>query len=207
MEWTLLQLDQHLHRLRPAPMTELEPYSYLPQPQVSPNKLEHQERRRPQRRQGAIEPISLTMIIVTHQRAVQAIGEGMGSYCATAHAARDHGRNRLNMTLGRDQSRIGADARADRPHNLLPNCLGRCSFCGPRSSSYMLASARRRTTDRRAAHGNGTAFSAVAPSKRPVFAAHRSNIRERYCPQARIARHLTFQPLVQFRPHCGFLSG
>src|SRR5260221_11743222 len=131
MEWTLLQLDQHLHRLRPAPMTELEPYSYLPQPQVSPNKLEHQERRRPQRRQGAIEPISLTMIIVTHQRAVQAIGEGMGSYCATAHAARDHGRNRLNMTLGRDQSRIGADARADRPHNLLPNCLGRCSFCGP----------------------------------------------------------------------------
>jgi hypothetical protein len=113
-EWTLLQLDQHLHRLRPAPMTELEPYSYLPQPQVSPNKLEHQERRRPQRRQGAIEPISLTMIIVTHQRAVQVIGEGMGSYCATAHAARDHGRNRLNMTLGRDQSRIGADARAVR---------------------------------------------------------------------------------------------
>src|SRR5258708_12736535 len=128
MEWTLLQLDQHLHRLRPSPMTELDPYSYLPQPQVSPNKLEHQERRRPQRRQGAIEPISLTMIIVTHQRAVQAIGEGMGSYCATAHAARDHGRNRLNMTLGRDQSRIGADARADRPHNLLPNCLVRCSF-------------------------------------------------------------------------------
>jgi hypothetical protein len=33
------------------------------------------------------------------------------------------------MTLGRDQSRIGADARADRPHNLLPNCLDRCSFC------------------------------------------------------------------------------
>ncbi len=24
-------------------MTELEPYSYLPQPQVSPNKLEHQD--------------------------------------------------------------------------------------------------------------------------------------------------------------------
>src|SRR5947209_20269001 len=63
-----------------------------------------------------------------------------------------------------------------------------------------VSSARRRTTDRRAAHGNGTAFSAVAPSKRPVFAAHRSNIREWYCPQARIAGHLTFQPLVQFQP-------
>src|SRR5262249_433831 len=37
-------------------------------------------------------------------------------------------------------------------------------------------------------------------SKRPVFAAHRSNIREWYCPQARIAGHLTFQPLVQFQP-------
>jgi hypothetical protein len=35
------------------------------------------------------------------------------------------------MTLGRDQSRIGANARTDRPHNLLPNCLGRCSFCAP----------------------------------------------------------------------------
>src|SRR5260370_42660434 len=54
--------------------------------------------------------------------------------------------------------------------------------------------------------GNGTAFSAVAPSKRPVFAAHRSNIREWSCPQARIAGHLTFHPLVRFREHCGFLS-
>jgi hypothetical protein len=35
---------------------------------------------------------------------------------------------------------------------------------------------RRRTNDRRAARGNGTASSAVAPSERPVFAAHRSNI-------------------------------
>jgi hypothetical protein len=33
------------------------------------------------------------------------------------------------MTLDRGQSHIGADARADRPHNLLPNCLDRCSFC------------------------------------------------------------------------------
>src|SRR2546422_6620941 len=53
--------------------------------------------------------------------------------------------------------------------------------------------------------GNGTAFSAVAPSKRPVFAAHRSNIREWYCPQARIAGHLTFQPLFSSSPHRGFL--
>jgi hypothetical protein len=119
------------------------------------------------------------------------------------------------MTLDRGQSHIGADARADRPHNLLPNCLDRCSFCPlfvvvdscrcltSRWSRFTLsdgASARRRTTDRRTAHGNGTAFSAVAPSKRPIFAAHRSNIREWYCPQARIAGHLTFQPLGQFQP-------
>jgi hypothetical protein len=58
---------------------------------------------------------------------------------------------------------------------------------------------RRRTNDRRAARGNGTASSAVAPSERPVFAAHRSIIREWYCPQARIAARLTFQPLVRFR--------
>jgi hypothetical protein len=37
----------------------------------------------------------------------------------------------IGPTLGRDQSRIGANARTDRPHNLLPNCLGRCSFCAP----------------------------------------------------------------------------
>src|ERR671931_885833 len=60
-------------------------------------------------------------------------------------------------------------------------------------------------TDRRAAHGNGTAFSALAPSKRPVFAAHQSNIREWYCPQARIADRLTFDPVVQFRAHCRIL--
>jgi hypothetical protein len=48
--------------------------------------------------------------------------------------------------------------------------------------------------------GNGTAFSAVAPSQQPVCEAHRSNIREWYCPQARIADHLTFRPLVQFQP-------
>jgi hypothetical protein len=53
------------------------------------------------------------------------------SSCATALATRDPGRNRSNMTLDRDQSRIGADVRAVRPHNLLPNCLDRCSFCAP----------------------------------------------------------------------------
>jgi hypothetical protein len=52
-----------------------------------------------------------------------------------------------------------------------------------------------------------TAFSAVAPSERPVCAARRSNTREWYCPQARIAGHLTFHPLGRFRPHCGFRSG
>ena len=57
------------------------------------------------------------------------------SSCATALATRDPGRNRSNMTLDRDQSRIGADLRAGRPHNLLPNCLDRCSFCAPCLSS------------------------------------------------------------------------
>jgi hypothetical protein len=62
--------------------------------------------------------------------------------------------------------------------------------------SVMVERSEQRTTDRRAAHGNGTASSAVAPSKRPVFAAHRSNIREWYCPQARIVGHLTSSGLV-----------
>jgi hypothetical protein len=53
--------------------------------------------------------------------------------------------------------------------------------------------------------GTGTAFSALAPSKRPVFAAHRSNIREWYCPQARIADRLTFRPLFSSSPRRGFL--
>jgi len=35
----------------------------------------------------------------------------------------------------------------------------------------------------------------VAPSQQPALAAHRSNIREWYCPQARIAGPLTFQPV------------
>src|SRR5262249_42307382 len=52
---------------------------------------------------------------------------------------------------------------------------------------------------------DGPRPSALAPWERPGFAAHRSNIREWYCPQARIAGHLTFRPLVWFRPHCRFL--
>src|SRR4030095_8152568 len=56
---------------------------------------------------------------------------------------------------------------------------------------------RRRTNDRRAARGNGTASSAVAPSERPVFAAHRSIIREWDCPPAPNTCRLHFQPLVQ----------
>jgi len=37
--------------------------------------------------------------------------------------------------------------------------------------------------DQRTALGNGTASSALAPSKRPGFAAHRSKIREWYRPR------------------------
>jgi hypothetical protein len=49
--------------------------------------------------------------------------------------------------------------------------------------------------DQRTALGNGTACRGGA-SKRPAFAVHRSNIREWYRPQARIAGHLTLYPLV-----------
>jgi hypothetical protein len=49
--------------------------------------------------------------------------------------------------------------------------------------------------DQRTAHGNGTAFSAVAPSERPVFAVHRS-IFGSGIPQARIAtQHSTLYDL------------
>jgi hypothetical protein len=48
--------------------------------------------------------------------------------------------------------------------------------------------------------GKGMAFSAVAPSQQPVCEAHRSNIREWYCPQARIAGHSTSQLIVRFQP-------
>jgi len=40
----------------------------------------------------------------------------------------------------------------------------------------------------------------MAPSERPVFAAHRSNTREWYCPQARIAGYLTSSRLVSPAP-------
>jgi len=123
----------------------------------------------------------------------------VGSYCATAHAARDHGRNRSNMTLGRDQSRIGANARADRPHNLLPNCLGRCSFCPPacRHACQLRETKNDGSTgSARERHGlfRCGAFQAAR------IAAHRSNIREWYCPQARIAGHSTSQLIVRFQP-------
>jgi hypothetical protein len=45
-----------------------------------------------------------------------------------------------------------------------------------RPVKWVERSERRNDWDRRTAPGNGTAFSAVAPSERPVFAAHRSNI-------------------------------
>src|SRR6266511_3411503 len=60
---------------------------------------------------------------------------------------------------------------------------------------------RQNRRDRRTAHGNGTAFTALAPLEQPVLAVHRSNTREWNCPQARIAGHLTFHLVVRFRPH------
>src|SRR5258705_6739705 len=57
-----------------------------------------------------------------------------------------------------------------------------------------------KSRDRRAAHGNGTAFSAVAPSSGPHSPPVDPITREWYCPQARIAARLTFQPIARFRP-------
>src|SRR6516225_3467958 len=55
---------------------------------------------------------------------------------------------------------------------------------------------------------DGTAFSAVAPSQRPVCDAHQSEYSEtvfRSCPPGPNTWTLNIQPLGQFRPHRGFL--
>jgi hypothetical protein len=57
--------------------------------------------------------------------------------------------------------------------------------------------------------GNGTAFSAVAPSQRPGATPSIQNIRERYSdhsPRPRIPGGLTSCRLVSSAPHLGFLS-
>jgi hypothetical protein len=57
--------------------------------------------------------------------------------------------------------------------------------------------------------GNGTAFSAVAPSQRPGRRPSIQNIRERYSdysPRPRIPGRLTSCRLVSSAPHLGFLS-
>ena len=107
------------------------------------------------------------------------------------------------MTLGRVQSRIGADLPADRAQNLLPNCLGRCSFCAPENpSSVGLSAAKGRTKDRQTALGiRHGAF------PRRGFAAHRSNIREWYSPPAPNSWPSNIPALAQFRTRCGFLFG
>jgi len=54
---------------------------------------------------------------------------------------------------------------------------------------------------------NGTAFSAVAPSQRPVYDAHQSKIFESgisIMPRGPNIWTLNIQPLGQFRPHLGF---
>ena len=61
--------------------------------------------------------------------------------------------------------------------------------------------------NRRTPPGNGIAFSAVAPSQRPVYDAHQSKIFESgisiMSPGPNIWT-LNIQPLGQFRPHLGF---
>jgi hypothetical protein len=57
--------------------------------------------------------------------------------------------------------------------------------------------------------GNGTAFSALAPSQRPARRPSIQNIRERYSdysPRPRIPGRLTSCRLVSSAPHLGFLS-
>ena len=53
--------------------------------------------------------------------------------------------------------------------------------------------------------GNGTAFSAVAPSQRPVRRPSIQNIRERYVPPGPNTWTLNIQPLGRFHPHRHFL--
>src|SRR5215467_11674992 len=62
-----------------------------------------------------------------------------------------------------------------------------------------------KSRDRRAAHGNGTAFSAVAPSSGPYWPPVDPITREWYCPPGPNSWPLNIQPLVQFPPHCDFL--
>jgi len=57
-----------------------------------------------------------------------------------------------------------------------------------------------KSRDRRAAHGNGTTFSAVAPRSGPHWPPVDPITREWYRPQARIDGRLTFQPAARFRP-------
>ena len=52
---------------------------------------------------------------------------------------------------------------------------------------------------------NGTAFSAVAPSQRPVRRSSIQNIRERYVPPGPNTWTLNIQPLGRFHPHRHFL--
>jgi len=83
-------------------------------------------------------PLRLRQRFVLRILAIYRISRGCVPLFVRGLAARDPGRNRSNTTLDRDQSRIGANVRAVRPHNLLPNCLDRCSFCAPRRASAML---------------------------------------------------------------------
>jgi hypothetical protein len=70
------------------------------------------------------------------------------------------------------------------------------------------AAKRRGAQDRRALLRNGTAFSAVAPSQRPVRRPSIQNIRERYfdhIPPGPNTWTLNIQPLGRFHPHHHFL--
>src|SRR5262245_35996644 len=65
-----------------------------------------------------------------------------------------------------------------------------CDIASPRPARRC----RAQRTKRLGSTGRGP--SALAPSERPGFAAHRSNIREWYCPQARIAFNIPSACLV-----------
>src|SRR6516162_3783676 len=67
---------------------------------------------------------------------------------------------------------------------------------------------RKKGGSMRATLTDGTAFSAVAPSQRPVCDAHQSKYSETVfpsCPPGPNTWTLNIQPLGQFRPHRGFL--
>src|SRR5260221_14572269 len=96
------------------------------------------------------------------------------AYAITAVSARDVA---METPMSSKQSREQVSKRLD-PDVLEVVQHGQEQPGKPRRVTGSSAAKRRTTRDRRTAPGNGTSFSAVAPSERPLFDAHPSNFFE-----------------------------